>query len=49
MHAMWRGDPLQTLIEELRSLDYAGFFAECWKLRRARDVSSPAGLDSTRA
>ena len=35
MHAMWRGDPLQTLIEELRSLDYAGFFAECWKQRRA--------------
>jgi glucosyl-dolichyl phosphate glucuronosyltransferase len=36
IHAMWCGDPLQTLIEELRSLDYAGFFTECWKLRRSR-------------
>jgi glycosyltransferase involved in cell wall biosynthesis len=48
VHAMWRGDALETLIEELRALDYAGFFTECWKRRHCSGVSSPAELDGPR-
>jgi glucosyl-dolichyl phosphate glucuronosyltransferase len=49
LRAMTRGDALDTLTEELRLLDHAGLFLECWKRRRTRRASGLPGSSSTPA
>jgi GT2 family glycosyltransferase len=44
-----RSDGLALLMEELRMLDYAGFFAEAWRLRWRSDHQVATGASATPA
>jgi glycosyltransferase involved in cell wall biosynthesis len=49
LRAMARGEALDALTEELRTLDHAGLFLECWKRCLAGGSSRPTASPSTPA